>query len=126
MVAAHPAFGDLGAGPPIRHYQREVDMGNDTGLFATDADGLPVYEGRMIDQFDHRAKRYLSGHGNSAKWTEHDFGDPGKAIVPQWHIARRDIPKKLGDRCDHYRIGFGDVANPRNERSFVAALIPPG
>ncbi len=54
------------------------------------------------------------------------FGDPEKALVAQWRIARSDIPKKLGDRCDHYRIGFGDVANPRNQRSFVAALIPPG
>lgn len=126
MVASHRGFGDLQAGPPIRHYQREVDMGNDTGLFTTDPSGLPVYEGRMIDHFDHRAKSYVSGHGNSARWDEHDFGDPAKAIVPQWRILRRDIPSKLGDRCDHYRIGFGDVANPRNERSFVAALIPRG
>jgi hypothetical protein len=36
------------------------------------------------------------------------------------------IPSKLGDRCDRFRIGFGDVANPRNERSFVSTLIPPG
>ncbi|MFN8019303.1 MAG: hypothetical protein U0P45_14455, partial [Acidimicrobiales bacterium] len=98
----------------------------DSGLFTTDQSGLPVYEGRMIDHFDHRAKHYVSGHGNSAKWDAHGFDDPDKAIVPQWRIARRDIPGKLGDRCDHYRIGFGDVANPRNERSFVAALIPPG
>ena len=126
LVAAHPAFGDQGAGPPVRHFQREVDMGNDTGLFSSDPDGLPVYEGRMIDQFDHRAKNYISGHGNSAKWEAHAFGDPAKAIKPQWRVAARNIPAKLGDRCDRYRVGFGDVANPRNERSFVAALIPPG
>jgi len=125
MVAAHPPFGDIEAGPPIRHYQAELHMGNDSGLFTTDPDGLPVYEGRMIDHFDHRAKNYVSGHGNSAKWEPHDFDDPAKAIVPQWRIARKDVPDKLGDRCDHYRVGFGDVANPRNQRSFVAALIPP-
>ncbi len=125
MVDAHPKFGDVDAGPPIRHFQSELHMGNDSGLFRTDPSGLPVYEGRMIDHFDHRAKSYVSGHGNSAKWDAHEFGDPAKAIVPQWRIARRDIPAKLGDRCDHYRIGFGDVANPRNERSFTAALIPP-
>jgi len=126
MVASHPAFGDPDAGPPIRHFQTELHMGNDSGLFTTDPSGLPVYEGRMIDHFDHRAKSYVSGHGNSSRWEAHDFGDPAKAIVPQWRIARRDVPAKLGDRCDLYRIGFGDVANPRNERSFTAALIPPG
>lgn len=126
MYRAGPAFGDISLGPPIRHYSRELDMGNDRDLFTTDPAGLPVYEGRMIDHFDHRAKTYESGHGNSAVWIERNFGDPAKAIVPQWRVLRQNIPSKLGDRCDHYRIGFGDVANPRNDRSFVATLIPPG
>src|SRR5262249_28007240 len=39
---------------------------------------------------------------------------------------REKIPAKLGGRCDRFRIGFGDVANPRNERSFTATLIPRG
>ena len=36
------------------------------------------------------------------------------------------IPNKLGDRTAHYRVGWCDVTAPRNERSLVAALIPPG
>ncbi len=79
----------------------------------------------MIDQFDHRAKSYVSGHGNSAKWEAHAFGDPAKAIKPQWRIYARDVPAKLGDRCDNYRVGFANIANPRNERSVVATLVPP-
>jgi hypothetical protein len=126
MNAACPTFGDRVPGQPFRHYSREVDMGNDRSLFTDDPTGLPVYEGRMIDNFDHRAKTYQSGHGNSAVWIEREFGDPAKAIVPQWHVLRESIPGKLGDRCDRFRIGFGDVANPRNERSFTATLIPPG
>lgn len=101
-------------------------MGNDRHLFTADPEGLPVYEGRMVDHFDHRAKTYHSGHGNSARWIERAFGDQAKAIVPQWRVLPKDIPGKLGDRCERYRIGFGDVANPRNERSFMATLIPPG
>lgn len=126
MYARHPAFGDLEAGPPIRQYQAEIHMGSNSDLFTNDINGLPVYEGRMIDAFDHRAKTYVSGHGNSSVWTERTFGDPGKAILPQWRIMRSRIPGKLADRPDRFRIGFGDVANPRNERSFVATLIPPG
>ncbi len=126
MHAACPAFGTTTLGPPIRHYSAELHMGSNRDLFTTDAAGLPVYEGRMIDHFDHRAKTYDSGHGNSAVWIEREFGDPAKAIVPQWRVLREHLPSKLGDRCDRYRIGFGDVANPRNERSFTATLIPPG
>ncbi len=100
-------------------------MGSDRDLFTTDPRGLPVYEGRMIDHFDHRAKTYQSGHGNSSVWVEREFGDPAKLIVPQWRVLPENLPSKLGNRCEHYRVGFGDVANPRNERSFTATLIPP-
>jgi hypothetical protein len=48
----------------------------------------------MIDHFDHRAKTYASGHGNSAVWIEREFGDPEKAIVPQM----RPLPDRLW-RC---------------------------
>lgn len=80
----------------------------------------------MISHFDHRAKTYESGHGNSSRWTERTFDDSLKAIVPQWRVLRIHIPTKLGDRCDRYRLAFGDVANPRNERSLTATLVPPG
>ena len=80
----------------------------------------------MIDHFDHRAKTYASGHGNSSVWNTREFGDPAKAIGPQWRVLRGNLPSKLGDRCDHFRVGFGDVANPRNERSFISTLIPTG
>ena len=80
----------------------------------------------MIDHFDHRAKNYVSGHGNSGVWVEHSFVQPKKAIVSQWRVLRETVPNKVGSRVDRYRVGFGDVANPRNERSLVATLIPPG
>ena len=122
MEQRHPSFS---VGWPLRHYQAEVHMTNESNLFTTDRAGLPVYEGRMVTHFDHRAKTYVSGHGNSAVWRERPFGDLEKAIVPQWRVLRASVPTKVGDRVDRYRIGFGDVANPRNERSFMAALIPP-
>jgi hypothetical protein len=125
MAASCPPFGEAIQGEPHRHYQRELDMGNDRNLFTTDPVGLPVYEGRMIGNFDHRAKSYVGGHGNSAEWVEHPFGDPSKAIAPQWRVLREKIPTKVGNRIDRYRVAFGDVANPRNERTLVACLVPP-
>ena len=125
MLSRYPTFGDLTAGPPIRHYQAELHMGNDRDRFTTDPTGLPVYEGRMISHFDHRAKTYESGHGNSSVWIERSFSDPKKAITPQWRVLPADIPGKLGNRFERYRLAFGDVANPRNARSFAAALVPP-
>ncbi len=126
VYAAWPPFGRDLPGLPYRDFRREVDMGNDRHLFTDDPSGLPVYEGRMIDHFDHRAKTYVSGHGNSAVWQERPFGDPEKSIRPQWYIKEEDIPSKLGDRTDHYRIGYMNVASARDRRSLTAALLPPG
>jgi hypothetical protein len=125
MSVRWPLLGDQAAGPPIRHFQRELDMGSDRELFADLTEGLPVYEGRMVDQFDHRAKAYRSGRGRSAVWEPLPFGDQHKAIVPQWRLPPEKIPNKLGDRTTRYRVGWCDVTAPRNERSLVAALIPP-
>jgi hypothetical protein len=126
IYGAWAAFGVTVDDAYQHSFSQELNVSNYSRYFTSDPQGLAVYEGRMIDQFDHRAKTYNSGHGNSAKWDEREFGHPLKAIVPQWRILRRDIPSKLRDRFDHYRVGFGDVANPRNERSFSCALIPPG
>jgi hypothetical protein len=125
IYANWPPFGRDLPGLPYRDFRREVDMGNDRDLFTDDPSGLPVYEGRMVDHFDHRAKTYVSGHGNSAVWHERPFGDPKKAITPQWYVARADIPAKLGDRTNHYRVGYMNVTSARDRRSLTAALLPP-
>ncbi|KYF49453.1 hypothetical protein BE08_33025 [Sorangium cellulosum] len=126
MYSIWPKFGDSSAGPPYREYLYEIDLADDRGLLSEDRAGLPLYEGRMVGQYDHRAKGYRSGRGRSAEWEEFAFGDSQKAICPQWYIPRNKVPKKSVGRSLIYRFGFCDVASPSNERSFVAALLPPG
>jgi hypothetical protein len=125
MYAKWPKFGDANAGPPMRTYMCELHMGNDRDLFGSDPSGFPLYEGRMVDQFDHRAKGYRSGRGRSAVWEELPFGGSGKSIQPQWRISLSEVPEKVHDRLNRYRIGFCDVTSPTNERSLIAALLPP-
>lgn len=124
MYALYPKFGADIEGLPYRHYMREVDMGTDRGLFSEGDEGLPVFEGRMIDAYDYRAKGYVSGRGRSAVWDDLFFGSPAKRIQPQWRILPEIIPDKLAVRIDRYRIGFGDVASTTNQRGLVAALLP--
>lgn len=131
VISTTIARGSRGFGAPIdglylRKYQAELHMGNDRDRLSEGEVGLPVYEGRMIDQFDHRAKKYLSGHGNNSRWEETPFGHVEKGVHPQWRVHESDLPSKVRDRVKTYRVGFGDVANPRNERTLVACLIPPG
>lgn len=125
MYARHPKFGDEAAGPPHREYMREIDMGTDRDLFSEDPAGLPLYEGRMVSQFDHRAKGYRAGRGRRADWEDLAFSDPRKAIQPQWYVVQDRTPDKAIDRASRYRIGYCDVGSPTNERTVIAALLPP-
>ncbi|WP_405014102.1 Eco57I restriction-modification methylase domain-containing protein [Kitasatospora sp. NBC_01539] len=120
-----PAFAASSDDFPKRVYQREIDMGTDRDRYTDDEPGLPLYEGRMVAQYDHRAKAYVSGRGRSAVWHSLEFGDQEKAIIPQWVVPERKIPNKVMGRIHRFRLGFCNVASPRNERSLVAAIIPP-
>lgn len=126
MYARWPKFGDEKAGPPIREYMAEVHMGNDRDLFSEDPKGVPLCQGSMVDQYDHRAMGYRGGRGISAEWEELSFGASEKSIQPQWRIPNDRIPSKVRERMMRYRIGFRDAANPKNERTFFSTIIPPG
>lgn len=77
---------------------------------------VPLYEGRMVHQFDHAAKAYVRGSGRSAEWRALGFDQ--KEIIPHYFVAQQNW-KHLG-----FRAGFCDVTGPTNERSMLAAIIP--
>jgi N-6 DNA Methylase len=120
-----PKFGADVHGAPAREYMREIDMGNDREDFDDDPNGVPLYEGRMVEAFDHRAKGYVSGRGRSAVWRELGFGSPTKAVAPQWHLSPDLIPTKAASRWQEYRLAFCDVGGVTNARFLMAALVPP-
>jgi hypothetical protein len=121
----YPAFGDVTADPPHREYIREIDMGNDRNLFVEDSSGFPLCEGRMIAQYDHRAKAYSGGRGRAAEWVDLPFTSTTKACRPQWYISPERIPDKLGGRIYEFRAAYCKVVSPTNERTLIATLIPP-
>ncbi|MDP2316549.1 MAG: N-6 DNA methylase [Pseudomonadota bacterium] len=125
MYSRWPKFGDESAVAPYRHYMREIDMGTDRELFDEAANGLPLYEGRMVTHYDHRAKGYREGRGRSAEWEDLPFGHHGKGIQPQWHIPLENVPSKTLDRLRRYRVGWCDVTGAANVRTLLAALLPP-
>ena len=120
-----PKFGSKDPGLARREYMTELHMGNDRDDFGNDPNGVPVYEGRMVEAFDHRAKAYVSGRGRSAVWRELNFGSVDKNVSPQWRVAVEDLPEKTNTQTSSYRIGFCDVGGVTNSRFLMAALIPP-
>lgn len=121
-----PRLGDSVEGLPRWLPATEVHMGGNNDLFSTNMRGWPLYQGSMVTHHDYRAKGYLSGHGRNVTWEALAFGSPEKRIRPQWRILPEQIPNKTRDRVSRYRVGFCDVARADDQRTLMAALIPPG
>jgi len=93
-------------------FTAEFHMTNDSKLFKTEpgAGRLPLFEGKMIWQFD-------AAYEKPRCWVD---VKEGRAAV----LGRR---QDEGQNLDYqaYRLGFRDIAANTNERTLVAAMIPP-
>jgi hypothetical protein len=122
-------------------------MTNDSGLFRSasqlESDGyyrvarnrwkkgkaeyLPLYEGKMVQAFDHRAASVVINAANinrpaqpePASTAQH--ADPSWLPAPQFWVAEKEIdwPNNL-----EWAIGFKDVTSPTNVRTMIAAAVP--
>jgi Alw26I/Eco31I/Esp3I family type II restriction m6 adenine DNA methyltransferase len=112
-------------------FKRELDMTNDSKSFLTKKEidlnsnnYVPLYEGRMVHQYDYSYKEYISGHNRSAKWTIQPYDN--KKIVPHYYVSKKYLEdKSLQSVSARPRAGFCDVTGQKNERTVLATLIPP-
>lgn len=117
---------DTDAGPWRARFCREVDMTKERPKFLLKPTktALPLVEGRMVHHHRFGVKGYISGTGRSAIWRSFPIG--GSRLSPQFWIEPTKVPKANLSRSDVWRAGFCDIAGQTNERSLMAALIPPG
>ena len=131
---------------PVR-YHTMFHMTNDSGLFRTaaqlDADGfyrvagnrwkkgaelcLPLYEGKMVQAFDHRAASVVVNPNNlnrpaqPREATPEQHADAAWLPDPQFWIPSDSLewPSKLS-----WALAFKDVTAPTNARTMIASLVP--
>lgn len=126
-----------------------IHMANDSGLFhATPAPGrLPLYEAKMIHQFDHRWATYLpspsgvsggpgaanafrlggaGGEGTSRELTEAEKADPAFAVTPRYWVEAAEVEARLKDKGwdRDWLMGWRDITNATNERTVIASVVP--
>ena len=133
-----PRPGATGSGWKF-NFRRELDMTNDSAHFlaaehvhsqvakhigktptATSGRLLPLYEGRMVHQFDNTAKAYEAGHGRSAIWRA---SPPNSRNVAPHYFVNEDYAGKKGWR-ESLRAGYCEISGHANERTVLACLIP--
>ncbi|MGC9272204.1 MAG: hypothetical protein ACP5E6_18865, partial [Acidiphilium sp.] len=132
---------------PVK-YLRMFDMTNDSGLFRTRqeleekegaypiggnrfrskaGDWVPLYVGRMIHQFDHRAAsvevnaKNLHNAALSGGITAEQKADPDFLPTPQYWVPLKDVdfPEGL-----EWAIVFRDIARATDARTIISAIVP--
>jgi hypothetical protein len=103
---------------------RSADGSQSIALADIEGVSLPVYEGRMVDQFDYCGKGWVSGRGRTAVWDEISWNQ--KQFQPQYlmdashYLERRQT---LQDRLPS-KLGFMNVTASTNERTFIGSVLP--
>lgn len=132
-------------------FLRMFDMATNSGLFETgtalEKDGywlgagnvytkgkaryLPLYEGKMVQMYDHRAGNVVVNANNlfraaqqeATTLAEHqdpDFSPRSQFWVDENHVTAALKPFPRGG----YLLGFRDVTAPTNVRTLIASLLP--
>ena len=125
-------------------------MANDSGLFRMRAelasagwkldvdrfekDGevvLPLYEAKMIHQFDHRFGTYdgqSESQANRGKLPELDdvaHADPRRVTLPRYWVHEDEVATRLNDVWDrHWMLGWRDITRASDIRTVIACIIP--
>ena len=77
---------------------------------------LPLYEGRMIGQFDFSQKGWVSGKGRGAVWREIPW--ERKQIEPQYLMAEADYRQGMPEP-DAPKLAHMDITSGTNERTAI-------
>ena len=132
---------------PVR-YSTMFHMTNDSGLFRTraeleadgwypvaagrwkkgDAEMLPLYEGKMVQAYDHRAANVVINPENvhrpavTLSATEDQHQAPEWSPDPQFFVSVGDV--FLAEPNLPWALTFKDVTAPTNVRTMIASIVP--
>ena len=131
---------------PLR-YLRMFDMTNDSGLFKRrdeleaegwypvaggrwkkdDAEMLPLYEGKMVQMYDHRAAGVVINPENLHRpaqpfeTSDAQHRDVSFLPPPQFFVPADDVGVQMKTE---WILGFKHVSAPTNVRTMIAAICP--
>ena len=81
---------------------------------------LPLYEGRMVDQFEFSKQGWLSGKGLSARWEKIPWVK--KTISPQYLIASHSYLMNRKD-VNFTKIAYRNIARNNDTRTMLATTL---
>ena len=81
---------------------------------------VPLYEGRMIGQFDFSEKGWVSGKGRSAIWREIPWEE--KQIEPQYMVGAA-VAQACGKVHMGCKVGYMRISSSTNSRTMISTYL---
>ncbi len=82
---------------------------------------LPLYEGRMIGQFDFSQKGWVSGKGRTAVWRDISF--ESKVIEPQYLMSKQTLIDSKTKANLGSKIAYMRVSSSTNSRTTICTYL---
>jgi hypothetical protein len=114
-------------------FKRELDMTNDKNLFselaASSSSSLPLYEGKMIHQFNCRfsqSRYYLGPKSFDSRMESKEIKRFLKSLSLSAHMKMTVAQARKYIKFDRefYRLAFRAIASDTNERTLIFSMIP--
>lgn len=116
MFADSPLLGDRVLDSWNAKQSQEFNVSSDRRLFNTTSKGRPVYEGKMISQFDHE-------FAPAKFWMEESSLKVEEAGSYWRELRKQKKPVKAFDH-ERYRVGFRRIGRNTDIRSLIATIPP--
>ncbi|MCC5816731.1 MAG: hypothetical protein JJT78_18420 [Leptospira sp.] len=99
-------------------------------LHSPGVDTLPLYEGKLFHQYDHRFAIYTDSENTRNSMVE-EKQDPNFTITPRYWVKESDVKAALTDSKTgeviwdrKWFLGWRDITNATNERTMLCSLMP--
>lgn len=126
-------------------FLRMLDMSNDSHLFRTyqqlsatgaelvgsvwhGQDGnhfVPLYEAKMVHQFDHRWATYEDNGMDSRDVSRAEKEDQSYEPLPRYWVHEEEVDAVLVNKWEpRWMLGFRDICRATDERTVISSVIP--
>ncbi|WP_245542161.1 Eco57I restriction-modification methylase domain-containing protein [Rubellimicrobium thermophilum] len=87
---------------------------------------VPLYEAKMIHQFDHRWAGYANNGTDTADIGLAQKADPGFEPAPRYWVPKDEVDERLAAKgwTRGWLMGWRDITNATNERTVIATVFP--
>lgn len=122
-------------------FQAMFHMANDSNLFEThsslitkgcklegnifvngDEKWLPLYEAKMVWQYNHRFNTYRDNE--TIGTTQEELSNPKFCVYSRYFVQKNNLEMRLGLYSKNCILGWRDITNATNKRTVVASFIP--